>query len=173
MENEREVKQIGEDKLHWLIHEHINIRTEGDRVVLSMPWQLGASGDGLVNITVTKVKPKREDPTRMRQKYSYTAGAPSYDWYELSDGGAAIAALEKRVGDIAPLMPIIERVLYKTGMNELRAGRIITRTYELYEPWITAHHLDGFLTAMTLIASLDIMPKHTVSKFSSEREESK
>ena len=122
---------------------------------------------------MTKVKPKREDPTRIRQKFSESAGAPRYEWYELSDGGAAIAALEKRVGDIAPLMPIIERVLYKTGMNELRGGRIITRTYELYEPWITAHHLDGFLTAMTLIASLDIMPKHTVSKFSSEREESK
>ena len=173
MENEREVKQIGEDKLHGLIHEHINILTEGERVVLTLPWRLGASGDGLVNITVTKVKPKREDPTRMRQKFSESAGAPRYDWYELSDGGAAIAALEKRVGDITSLMPLIERVLYKTGMNELRAGRIITRTYELCSPWLTVHHLDGFLTAMTLIANLDIMPKYTVSKFSSEREESK
>ena len=169
MNGEREVKQIGEDKLHELIHENINILTEGERVVLTLPWRLGDS-DGTVDITVKSVKTKKENPGPVRQRYSFAVDTQHYDSYELSDGGAAIAALEKRVGDIAPLMPIIERVLYKTGMNELRGGRIITRTYELYEPWITAHHLDGFLTAMTLIANLDIMPKYTVSKFSSERE---
>ena len=170
---EKEVKILSDGKIRELIWNDIKILTEGETVTFTMPWHLGLSPEEKsepIKITVTHVKLPKKSDGPLRQKYKGSVvDTQCYDSYELSDGGRAFAELEKKVGDVTPYLKRIERILYKTGMNELRGGRIITKTYDLYSSWITTHHLDGFLTAITIIANLDILPPYTSSKWSSER----
>lgn len=172
MEERREIKAISDKKLREIIWEKITVSKDGKEQVLTMPWHFGKESDEKsepLKITVKHVKLPRKSvgPERQRSLGS-VVDTQQYESFEISDGGRAFIELERKVGDITPYLPRIKRILYKTGMNELRGGRIITKTYDLYSPWITLHHLDGFVTAITIIANLDILPPFTNSKWSSE-----
>lgn len=178
MEERREdVKKtvLGDKKLRDIIWEKLSVIDKGEEQVLVLPWHLGREARDKteplrISVRHVKLPHKSTGPERQRSLGS-VVDTQVYEAYEISDGGRALSELEKKVGDITPYLPRIKRVLYKTGMHELRGGRIITRTYDLYSPWITLHYLDGFVTCMTVIANMDILPPFTVSKWHSEERE--
>lgn len=172
MEDNKKNGQLSDKKLRSLIWEHINMHTVSDKLTLTLPWYFDGGDGAPLEITIKHVKPPKKSDGPLRQKYGGSVDTEKHESYEISDGGRAIAELERKVGDISPYASVIERVLYKTGMHSLRGGRIITKIYDLYSPWITVHELDGFITAITVISNLDIMPTHTKSKWSRDCEES-
>ena len=173
MQNSSEIKILNEKQIRKFIWDNIDIKTDGEITYFTIPWHLGETVNDKstpLTLTLKKVKVPHENLAPLRQKNNFIViDTQRYDSYELSDGGRAISELEKKVKDITPYLPRIKNILYDTGMHELKGGRIITKTYELYSPHIPVRNLDGFLTALTIIANLDIMPNFTVSKYSSER----
>ena len=170
---ERRFDPISEEKLAELVSDGAMVECCGDELTLTLPWHFGLTaeeGTEPLVITVRRVKPPKKNTGPLRQSYGGgVVDMGNNESYELSDGGRAISELARRVDKLSDYSERIEKILRETGMHTLRGGRIITKIFELYGRGITAWELDGFITAVTTVANLDILPPFAESKWSSNR----
>ena len=168
MERNTVKSALTDSKLYELIHEKIATRVEGEVLNLTLPWQLGGSVVP-VDIRIEETRLPSVDAGRVAQSLGCTVAETTGDELIISDGGRAMAELERRVGDVSPYCERIEKILYGVGMYSLRGGRIIEKSFILSSKWETKYRLYGLLTAMTIVANLDILPAFAESKWSSKR----
>ena len=101
-----EQKTIAPEPLHGYIWEGIRKEVHPDRVELYLPFHFGNTPATPLCLT----------------------------WFEdgtLSDGGRTIAQLKKRLGDIAPYMGSIQKILSHRGIGgcQLVGGQVLKLTY--------------------------------------------
>lgn len=80
---------------------------------------------------------------------------------ELCDNGRAIEELKKRLGDITPYMPAIEKIISRSGNMELVGGRrLVTKHFQTisHNGSLSSDYIGAFtqlLHAITLISIVD------------------
>lgn len=164
------VRYLSGEALTRTVREGLSFEEIKDALELRLPWCFGAESTELV-ITISRQDLPYSSPQPFKQKYGKSSvDTEKHDTYIISDGGRAFAELEKRVGDTSPYMPRIKRLLESTGMNTLRGGRIIERAYSAYAVHQHLRCLNCLLNAVTLVASLDILPPFGSCDYSDERE---
>ncbi len=147
-------------KLHGFIWNGIKTEDKGESLELTLPFPLCDDGEGFTVIWRRIKSPDRSrKPLRKLRAQGYTVETGrDLPNYEISDGGRILAALEKRVGNLAPYERRIKDLLKRTGCFELCGGRIIKTEYAAFSSHYHEKTLNELLHLAALITSLDILP---------------
>lgn len=172
MKERSTVDIISAERLCEIICDGIRVEKTREGVDLLLPWHFGRTAAEQtaepLRLSLRRVRSEHVNAGPLKQKYGGSVDDEAYEEYELTDNGRALAELARRVGDVTPYLPTVERLLYKTGMHTLRGGRMIVRHYDLYASFLHRRNIVALLEVITLIASLDLLPQYTDSEYHRE-----
>jgi len=152
--------KLSDEKLREIIWEGLRLEKVDGAVNMYFPSDFfGYAGGTPLCISIRRLKSEKVNTGPLKQSMGCIVDDNKYEEFEITDGGRAMSELLSRVGNAQELMPIIERILYKSGMHTLRGGRIICRSYDVYADFLHASRLNSFLMALSLISNLDIISK--------------
>ena len=83
------------------------------------------------------------------------------DLCEISDGGVVMRAMRKKLGDLTPYMDRINKIIYDSGMHELRGGVTLFHEYGAGSVYDHIGRFSLFTYMVAALTNLDIAPPYT------------
>lgn len=130
---------FGKDVFRQLLWQEAERRELEDGWALTLPWKyFGEDG----TLTVYFRAGRREGE------------------YEISDGGATMKILRRKLGSLAPYENKIKKIAYDSGMHELRGGGALSHEYCAASVYDHIHRFSCFTRMVAALSNLDIAPPY-------------
>lgn len=137
MEHFERKTAFGREVLREMLWREVKKRELEDGWALTLPWRFFGE-DGELTL--------------------YFRSGRSEDECEISDGGAVIGAMRRKLGDLAPYEEKIKKIAYDSGMHELRGGTVLRHEYSAASVYDHIHRFSCFTRMVAALTNIDIAP---------------